>query len=152
MNSTWGRGLTGPAREEPLRFPVGYVKDGIQAVLCRGERSALTAAHEPKNQWPSMMNTSQGDSQKPRTETEKKILQIWTEVLHRSNFGIHDNFFDLGGHSLQATCVTSRIGAAFDVETELNTFFEVPTIAGLSSRVDASLRTGRSKKGALRPA
>ena len=45
----------------------------------------------------------------PRTSTEKALANIWAKILGRDQIGIHDNFFDLGGHSLKATQVVSRI-------------------------------------------
>jgi len=68
----------------------------------------------------------------PRTETEKVLAQIWSDVLGVSKIGIHDNFFELRGHSLLATTVISRIRAAFSVELPLRYVFEAPTVARLA--------------------
>lgn len=72
----------------------------------------------------------------PRTKTEKVLASIWAEVLNLESVGIHDNFFDLGGHSLDATQITSRIGTALQLELSLKTFFDAPTIAELASAVE----------------
>ncbi len=69
----------------------------------------------------------------PRTPVEKALAGIWTEVLGLKKVGVHDNFFDLGGHSLMATQVISRIRVAFQVEMPLRTLFETPTVAGLAT-------------------
>jgi hypothetical protein len=45
----------------------------------------------------------------PRTLVEKELAQVWAELLTLEQVGIHDNFFDLGGHSLMATRVVSRL-------------------------------------------
>jgi acyl carrier protein len=45
----------------------------------------------------------------PRTETEKLLATIWQEALGVERVGIHDNFFDLGGHSLLSMQVIARI-------------------------------------------
>ncbi len=71
----------------------------------------------------------------PRTMTEKAIASIWTEVLGIERVGIHDDFFDLGGHSLQGTRVITRIRSVFRVELTLNQLFETPTVAGLTAAV-----------------
>jgi len=68
--------------------------------------------------------------QAPQTPVEQTVAGIWKEVLHLQTVGVHDNFFDLGGHSLLATQVVSRIRRAFQVEFQVRTLFERPTIAG----------------------
>jgi len=67
----------------------------------------------------------------PRTETEAKLANIWSEVLQFSPIGIHDNFFELGGHSLMAIQVISRLRDHFAVDLPLRTLFENPTISEL---------------------
>jgi len=68
----------------------------------------------------------------PRTELERELAAIWQTVLHHDRVGIHDNFFDLGGDSLRAFQVLSRICHALHVNLPLRGFFEAPTIAGLA--------------------
>ena len=69
----------------------------------------------------------------PNTETELRIAAIWQEILHVNKVGIHDDFFALGGHSLSATQVISRLNEVFSVKVPVLTFFEHATIHGLSS-------------------
>lgn len=71
----------------------------------------------------------------PRTETERKLATIWSEVLHLNQVGIHDNFFALGGHSLLATQVISRIKETFEIEFSFRYLFENPTISQLAEKV-----------------
>jgi surfactin family lipopeptide synthetase C len=68
----------------------------------------------------------------PRSPFEEAIADIWCQVLHIERVGIHDNFFDLGGHSLIATQLVSRLRDAFEVELPLRSIFESPTIAELA--------------------
>jgi amino acid adenylation domain-containing protein len=68
----------------------------------------------------------------PRTSVEETLAGIWAEVLGMDRVGTHDNFLDLGGNSLKATQVTSRINNAFCLEIPLRTLFENPTIAELA--------------------
>jgi amino acid adenylation domain-containing protein len=68
----------------------------------------------------------------PRTEVEQVVAEIWAEVLRLEKVGIYDNFFDLGGHSLLLTQVTSRLYQAFGVELSLRQLFATPTIAELA--------------------
>ena len=73
----------------------------------------------------------------PRTETEKTLARIWGEVLELPQVGIHENFFDLGGHSLKATQVIARAFSAFQVEVPLHDLFSSPTVAELAEKIDA---------------
>jgi iturin family lipopeptide synthetase A len=69
----------------------------------------------------------------PRTETEKALCAIWTELLKVENISINDSFFDLGGHSLLAIKAVSHIRDVFDVDLPIQTLFEFPTIADLAN-------------------
>jgi acyl carrier protein len=71
----------------------------------------------------------------PRTPVEELLANIWAEVLKLDKVGIHDNFFDLGGHSLRATQVVSRVRAAFQVELPLRTLFEKQRIDELAKAI-----------------
>ncbi|HLM54814.1 MAG TPA: amino acid adenylation domain-containing protein [Pyrinomonadaceae bacterium] len=71
----------------------------------------------------------------PRTPVEAQVAAVWAEVLGVRRVGVHENFFDLGGHSLVATQVVSRLCDAFDIELPLRCLFESPTVAGLSVAV-----------------
>jgi amino acid adenylation domain-containing protein len=75
----------------------------------------------------------------PRNSTEDKIANIWTEILKLQRISIHDNFFDLGGHSLIVTQVISRLRDIFDVEIFVQQIFETPTIADLAVIVTQKL-------------
>ena len=66
----------------------------------------------------------------PRTESEKALAAIWTELLG-VEVGVNDDFFELGGHSLLVPQVILRLQQAFKVELSLRTLFESPTLAQL---------------------
>jgi acyl carrier protein len=68
----------------------------------------------------------------PRNEVERQLVQIWQEVLGTSQIGIHDDFFALGGYSLPAAQVVSRVRMIFGIELPLTNVFESPTIASLA--------------------
>ncbi|HYH45171.1 MAG TPA: phosphopantetheine-binding protein, partial [Thermoanaerobaculia bacterium] len=74
----------------------------------------------------------------PSSPTEEALAAIWAEVLGRGRVGIHDNFFDLGGHSLKATQVVSRVRETFGVELPLRRLFDQPTVAALAACIEAS--------------
>jgi len=72
----------------------------------------------------------------PRTPTEETIAKVWQDVLGLDAVGVHDAFLTLGGDSLKATQVASRLGAAFQADLPLHAFFEAETIAELATRHD----------------
>ena len=69
----------------------------------------------------------------PRTQVEKDLARIWAEVLGIKEVGIHDAFFDFGGHSLHATQVISRIIMALNVELPIKLLLNSPTIAEMAA-------------------
>ncbi|MCY7817463.1 lichenysin non-ribosomal peptide synthetase LicA, partial [Bacillus haynesii] len=78
----------------------------------------------------------------PRNEYEEKMVGIWQEVLGAEQVGIHDQFFDLGGHSLKAMVMLAKIHKAFGVEVPLQVLFEKPTVAALSDFVSEAEKDG----------
>ena len=68
------------------------------------------------------------------TPTETALLDIWKQILWVSDIGVHENFIDLGGHSLSATRCISRIRLLFDVEVPLDAFFVEPGTCPRSQR------------------
>ncbi len=71
----------------------------------------------------------------PRTEVEDAIACIWREVLRLEQVSVHDDFFEIGGDSLLAVQVVSRIGSVLGLELSLDEFFRGPTVAEVSSRM-----------------
>ncbi|HVB27458.1 MAG TPA: amino acid adenylation domain-containing protein, partial [Mycobacteriales bacterium] len=72
----------------------------------------------------------------PRTPAEQTLAAIWVDVLGLDRVGVHDNFFEIGGHSLFATQVASRIRAALAIEVPLRLLFQAPTVARLAEEID----------------
>ncbi|MDF5727867.1 MAG: amino acid adenylation domain-containing protein [Rhizonema sp. PD38] len=89
-------------------------------------------------------SSNQAEFLHPRTPTEEKIAQIWAECLGLLRVGINDNFFTLGGNSLLATQIISRLREAYSLEIALGTLFESPTVAQLA-RTITQLRTSNDK-------
>ena len=75
----------------------------------------------------------------PQTPTEEEITEIWTALLGLEKVGTNQNFFDLGGHSLMATQLISRVRSCFGVELALCDFFAAPTIQNLAELVEENI-------------
>jgi len=73
----------------------------------------------------------------PRTPVEELLADIWREVLKLEQIGIQDNFFDVGGHSLLAARVVSKVRAVLDIEFGMVDVFQAPTIESLAELLQA---------------
>ncbi|MCP6762148.1 MAG: amino acid adenylation domain-containing protein [Fischerella sp. CENA71] len=73
----------------------------------------------------------------PHTPTQEILAKLWAEVLNLKQIGIYDNFFEMGGNSLLATQVISRLRSLFGVELPLRRLFETPTVGELSELIRA---------------
>jgi Phosphopantetheine attachment site len=58
-----------------------------------------------------------------KNDTEQQLAAIWEQVLDLRPIGVHDSFFDLGGHSLAATRVVSQVIKIFQLELPLRSLF-----------------------------
>jgi amino acid adenylation domain-containing protein len=77
----------------------------------------------------------------PRSSIEEKLVELWEEILDVRPIGIHDNFFDLGGHSLAGASLISRLNRAFGLDLAVRVLFEAPTVAQLTSSIEVQQRT-----------
>jgi amino acid adenylation domain-containing protein len=77
----------------------------------------------------------------PRNATEETLCRLWQEILRRDGVGIHDNFFRIGGHSLLAAQLATRMRESFKVDIPLRRMFEVPTIAQLAEAIDQAVQS-----------
>lgn len=64
----------------------------------------------------------------PSTPIENLLSTIWKEVLDLDKIGVHDPFLELGGHSLQALRIATRLSDEFGVQIPMTEFFAAPTI------------------------
>ncbi|MDJ0763005.1 MAG: amino acid adenylation domain-containing protein [Myxococcota bacterium] len=71
----------------------------------------------------------------PRNEQEAKMIEIWQSVVGFENIGIDDNFFEIGGDSVNATQVSKKVLEVFGVTLPLRYIFESPTVAELVERI-----------------
>ncbi|MEM8859109.1 MAG: amino acid adenylation domain-containing protein [Chloroflexota bacterium] len=82
---------------------------------------------------------AKGEIAQPTDSVEEQILEIWSSVLKidQSSLGIHDDFFELGGHPFLAKRVISQIHDRFGNELSLFEFFKNSTVAGLAGKTRA---------------
>jgi acyl carrier protein len=74
----------------------------------------------------------------PRNSLEQALVKIWAEVLELDRVGIHDDFLDLGGHSLAATRIISRVMNVFPVDLAVRSLFDSPTVAQMAEVIASS--------------
>jgi amino acid adenylation domain-containing protein len=76
----------------------------------------------------------------PRTSIEELVVAIWIEVLGKKHIGIYDTFWELGGDSLLATLIASRIREIFHIELPLRLLFNTATVAGLAEHIETCIQ------------
>ncbi|MGG4453265.1 beta-ketoacyl synthase N-terminal-like domain-containing protein [Brevibacillus porteri] len=79
------------------------------------------------------------DDDTPRNELVRKIAAAWEEVLGVKKVDIHKNFQDLGGDSIMATQIISRLKNSFPVDLNLDNLFSTPTVAGMAELIEEEL-------------
>ncbi|WP_224227951.1 type I polyketide synthase [Streptomyces olivaceus] len=84
----------------------------------------------------------------PGTDTERRVAQVWQELLGVRQVGVHDPFFELGGTSLVGLAMVNRLGAEFGLELAAASLFEHPTVSQLARLLDASRADGTSDEKA----
>lgn len=115
----------------------------LRAMLESSPRTQVISAYDPQ----ALLHQAAASptsrvSARPTNEIERQLLVIWQDTLGLQDIGIHDDFFDIGGHSLTAVRIFGEIAAQYEVELPLATVFDAPTIAGFAAVV-AAARAGR---------
>ncbi|GGP18249.1 amino acid adenylation domain-containing protein [Nonomuraea glycinis] len=112
-------------------IPSFYLAVGTFPRLPNGklDRSAL----------PAPVPTAAADASPPRTAAEELVYEIWSEVLDQDGFGVEEDFFDLGGHSMLGTRVVARICSEVEIELPLNLLFQTRTVRRLAAAVEERL-------------
>lgn len=86
---------------------------------------------------PDLDSAGDGPGDERRTATERVLLgEVVTPLLRNDRLGVHDDFFQAGGNSLQAAQLMSAINRRFEVEIALNDFFVSPTVSHLATIID----------------
>ncbi|MFZ3595409.1 non-ribosomal peptide synthetase [Streptomyces sp. BH104] len=137
-----GAELASPAelRSHVAGFLPQYMVPGIVVVL---DELPLTPNNKvDRNRLPAPTVTSGAVFEKPRDATEITLTRMWTEILGIPEVGVHDDFFEVGGHSLLAVRLSAAIRAEWDVEVPVAELLRHGTIAELATLVRRGGREG----------
>jgi acyl transferase domain-containing protein/acyl carrier protein len=85
----------------------------------------------------------------PRNALEESIAELWQGLFGLSQVGVHDNFFKLGGDSLAAIQLGTRLRDTMGVDLPINELFEEPTVAGLATRIEKLRLANQARQGAV---
>ncbi|WP_410590237.1 amino acid adenylation domain-containing protein [Amycolatopsis sp. lyj-23] len=105
------------------------------------DRKALPAPEQPAG----------AAARGPRTPVEAKLCEIWADVLGVEEVGIDDDFFVIGGHSLLANSVVSRVRSALAAELSIRDLFEARTVSRLAGRLVSAGQAGAGFRKLDRP-
>ncbi|WP_346730392.1 amino acid adenylation domain-containing protein [Caballeronia sp. dw_276] len=112
------------------------LQDGSVELLSRVRPPArLRGAASPRSKSLVDLGTNGVPYVAPVTEAEQALAAIWAEILGIVRVGRNDNFFDLGGHSLMATRVISRVRTQFRIDVPLLALFEASTLMEFAKNV-----------------
>jgi amino acid adenylation domain-containing protein len=124
--------------------PAAFVILGALPLLPNGKvsRANLPAPDSP---------VPRASAAAPRTPAEEMLAWLWCEVLGVPEIGVHDDFFERGGHSLLAARLLARVRSIFGVDLPLRTLFASPTIARLAQAIVAARRERRNDAVPVEP-
>jgi amino acid adenylation domain-containing protein len=80
----------------------------------------------------------------PRDDKERKLVDLWENVLKKAGIGIEDDFFDMGGHSLRAAALVSAINRSLGIQLSIKDVFKYPTVNEMAKYVESLGPAGQS--------
>jgi FkbH-like protein len=112
----------------------GFVDCGRIATELRTPERILAAM---RNEVRESISTPAGDGS-PQSDTERRLIHIWAEILQRNMISVYDNFFDLGGHSLLAVLLLMRVKDEFGVQLSVEDVYSgTLTLRELAQTIEA---------------
>ncbi|MCY8377326.1 amino acid adenylation domain-containing protein [Bacillus inaquosorum] len=108
----------------------------IPATITNISRMPLTSSGKlDRSALPEPENNTSLTYMPPRTLIEADLAHIWGDVLNKQQIGIRDDFFQLGGQSLKAAALVSRIHKKLNVELPLSEVFSYPTVESMAVKL-----------------
>ena len=86
----------------------------------------------------ALVMAKKGEQVAPRTETERRLVAIWLDLLRIGSVGVQDSFFELGGNSILTVRMLDVVKQAFGAQINVASLFSRPTIAAMAARIDRS--------------
>ncbi|MBI4237785.1 MAG: D-alanine--poly(phosphoribitol) ligase subunit DltA [Deltaproteobacteria bacterium] len=116
-----------------------------QYVLCVAQIPQLPNGKVDKHQLPDPLRSEPMATHTPATTaTEQWLVATLESLLERTPIGTNDNFFDVGGHSLQATRLVARMRETFQITFPLQEIFTLHTVGAIAERIDVLRRAPES--------
>ncbi len=82
----------------------------------------------------------------PRSQLERTVAKIWSEVLGHEPVDMHEHFYDLGGESLQALRIMAKLRQTFNVDADLQSLIDAPTVAEMAMQVAKQMAAGTAAR------
>lgn len=125
LSGTWSQLVVSPPDFVALAAVMARRREPEQATR---PGSGAAPAAKPTHSRPALSSIYVA----PGTTVERRLCEIWQQLLGIDRVGVHDNFFDLGGHSLMATQLIAQLRAEFPAELTVAILFERPTVSALA--------------------
>ncbi len=97
---------------------------------------------------PQKVHSKRPEMVKPTNEVERQVADLWKEILQIEDIGITDNFFDLGGHSLNVIQLQTRVKEVFDRDIAVVDLFKYPTVESFARFLSAGHEDGAKSEQA----
>lgn len=94
---------------------------------------------------PERSNYSEKEYTAPGNDMERKLVELWGEVLKKAGIGIEDDFFDTGGHSLKAAALVSAISRSLGLQLSIKDIFAYPTVKEMAEYMESLAPASQSK-------
>lgn len=117
-------------RDLPTRISTLHAM--TRAMLVEAQEQARALANRSGHARPALATAFVA----PRNQFEEQVAAVWQQVLGLEQVGVHDSFFDLGGHSLLITQLTNKLHQTYQVELSIRSLFDSPTVAGMAQVIE----------------